>query len=271
MLRGDLEVAGVPHVVAGPDGPLFADFHALRHSYLALGGRAGIDLRTLEELAGHSTPDLTPAIRTADCTTSRGPSKNSRASCRPKLPNPKRSPPRAPMATFVCAFVDAGRDLCGLAETGQVEGYRNEAGPQPPHLQLVGDRTQTGDSQIHSLPAARRKSKPNKDVATSPETPLAFSLAHESQRSPQTAPSTAAPLDPPGAVAALAPLPVADRRAHLDALAVALSSWPGRAPDAGNSAFCDGARGGRQRSRPVDFRAARSPLPQDLTAGVRAA
>jgi hypothetical protein len=42
-----------------PDGLLFADFHALRHSYLTLGGRAGIDLRTLQELAGHSTPTLT--------------------------------------------------------------------------------------------------------------------------------------------------------------------------------------------------------------------
>src|SRR5207253_20361 len=31
----------------------------LRHSYLTLGGRAGIDLRTLQELAGHSTPVLT--------------------------------------------------------------------------------------------------------------------------------------------------------------------------------------------------------------------
>jgi hypothetical protein len=34
-------------------------FHALRHTYLTLGGRAGIDLRTLQELAGHSTPNLT--------------------------------------------------------------------------------------------------------------------------------------------------------------------------------------------------------------------
>jgi excisionase family DNA binding protein len=59
MLRGDLDAAGVPYAVEGPDGPLFADFHALRHSYLTLGGRAGIDLRTLQELAGHSTPVLT--------------------------------------------------------------------------------------------------------------------------------------------------------------------------------------------------------------------
>jgi integrase len=59
MLRGDLEAAGIPYVVEGPDGPLFADFHALRHTYLTLGSRAGIDLRTLQELAGHSTPTLT--------------------------------------------------------------------------------------------------------------------------------------------------------------------------------------------------------------------
>jgi integrase len=59
MLRIDLEAAGIPYAVEGPDGPLYADFHALRHSYLTLGGRAGIDLRTLQELAGHSTPTLT--------------------------------------------------------------------------------------------------------------------------------------------------------------------------------------------------------------------
>jgi len=59
MLRGDLEVAGIPYAVEGPDGPLYVDFHSLRHSYLTLGGRAGIDLRTLQELAGHSTPVLT--------------------------------------------------------------------------------------------------------------------------------------------------------------------------------------------------------------------
>jgi hypothetical protein len=59
MMRMDLEAAGIPYVVDGPDGPLYADFHSLRHSYLTLGGRAGIDLRTLQELAGHSTPTLT--------------------------------------------------------------------------------------------------------------------------------------------------------------------------------------------------------------------
>ncbi len=59
MLRRDLDAAGIPYAVEGPDGPEYADFHALRHTYLTLGGRAGIDLRTLQELAGHSTPTLT--------------------------------------------------------------------------------------------------------------------------------------------------------------------------------------------------------------------
>ena len=59
MLRIDLEAAGIPYAVEGPDGPEYADFHALRHSYLTLGGRCGIDLRTLQELAGHSKPELT--------------------------------------------------------------------------------------------------------------------------------------------------------------------------------------------------------------------
>ena len=59
MIRIDLEAAGIAYSVEGPDGPEYADFHSLRHSYLTLGGRSGIDLHTLQELAGPSKPELT--------------------------------------------------------------------------------------------------------------------------------------------------------------------------------------------------------------------
>ncbi len=59
MIRLDLEAAGIPYTVDGPEGLEYADFHSLRHSFLTLGGRSGIDLRTLQELARHSDPILT--------------------------------------------------------------------------------------------------------------------------------------------------------------------------------------------------------------------
>ena len=59
MLRLDLDAAGIPYEVEGPDGPLFADFHALRHSYVALLDRAGLTLKQAMQLARHSDPKLT--------------------------------------------------------------------------------------------------------------------------------------------------------------------------------------------------------------------
>jgi integrase len=62
MLRLDLEACGIPYVVEGPDGPLFADFHALRHSYVALLDRSGATLKEAMELARHSDPKLTMKV-----------------------------------------------------------------------------------------------------------------------------------------------------------------------------------------------------------------
>jgi integrase/recombinase XerC len=59
MLRIDLEAAGIPYIVEGPDGPEHADFHSLRHSFLTALGRSGVDLRVQQELAGHTSSKTT--------------------------------------------------------------------------------------------------------------------------------------------------------------------------------------------------------------------
>ena len=59
MLRIDLDAAGVPYVVQGPDGPLFADFHALRHSYITLLELSGVSPKHAQVLARHSDIRLT--------------------------------------------------------------------------------------------------------------------------------------------------------------------------------------------------------------------
>lgn len=60
ILTADLVGAGIEPRIEGPDGPLFFDFHSLRHGYItALAAQPGIDVRTLMELARHSDPKLT--------------------------------------------------------------------------------------------------------------------------------------------------------------------------------------------------------------------
>jgi integrase len=61
MLRIDLAAAGIPYAIEGPDGPLFADFHSLRHSYVALLDRCGATMKEAMRLARHSDPKLTMA------------------------------------------------------------------------------------------------------------------------------------------------------------------------------------------------------------------
>lgn len=61
MLRIDLDAAGIPYSVEGPDGPQYADFHSLRHSFVALLEHAGLSLKQAMALARHSDPKLTMA------------------------------------------------------------------------------------------------------------------------------------------------------------------------------------------------------------------
>jgi integrase len=62
MLQADLATAGIPYVVQGRDGPLYADFHALRHSYIALLDKSRATLKEAMQLARHSDPRLTMAV-----------------------------------------------------------------------------------------------------------------------------------------------------------------------------------------------------------------
>lgn len=61
MIRADLARAGIPYTVETPNGPLFCDFHSLRHTYVSLLETAGVSLRDAMILARHSDPKLTLA------------------------------------------------------------------------------------------------------------------------------------------------------------------------------------------------------------------
>src|SRR5437870_13840359 len=62
MLRIDLDAPGISYVAEGPDGPRYADFHALRHSFIALLDKSGATLKEAMQLARHSDPKLTMAV-----------------------------------------------------------------------------------------------------------------------------------------------------------------------------------------------------------------
>lgn len=62
MIRRDLHAASIAYVVDGPDGPMHADFHGLRHSYIALLDQCGATLKEAMQLARHSDPKLTAAV-----------------------------------------------------------------------------------------------------------------------------------------------------------------------------------------------------------------
>lgn len=64
MLRRDLKKAGVPYAVEGDRGVEYADFHALRHSFVSALAGAGVGPKELQELARHTDPRLTLGLYT---------------------------------------------------------------------------------------------------------------------------------------------------------------------------------------------------------------
>jgi len=61
MIKADLKVAGVPYKDANDR---YADFHALRHTFISNLARAGVHPRNAQALARHSTIDLTMNVYT---------------------------------------------------------------------------------------------------------------------------------------------------------------------------------------------------------------
>jgi integrase len=64
MLRVDLAAAEVPYCVEGVNGKEFADFHALRHTFVSALAAAGTGAKELQTLARHSDPRLTLGLYT---------------------------------------------------------------------------------------------------------------------------------------------------------------------------------------------------------------
>jgi len=61
MLRKDLEKAGIEHQ---DQSGQYADFHALRHSFITSVGKAGATVKEHQRLARHSKPELTLGVYT---------------------------------------------------------------------------------------------------------------------------------------------------------------------------------------------------------------
>ena len=64
VLRVDLADAKIPYQVEGRAGPEFADFHALRHTFVTALSSAGVGPKERQELARHSDPRLTLGLYT---------------------------------------------------------------------------------------------------------------------------------------------------------------------------------------------------------------
>ena len=157
MIRVDLDACGIPYAVEGPDGPLYADFHALRHSMIALLDKSGATLKEAMQLARHSDPKLTMAVygRAAlhdlGAAVERLPSllaSNQAASIRATGTDGDSGCSR------VVVPIDLRRDGLTIPETADGDKAGNDIGPKPLQLQdFEADRDSVTTSETE-LPRA---------------------------------------------------------------------------------------------------------------------
>jgi integrase len=111
MISLDLAEAGIPYVTDGPDGPLYADFHALRHSFIALLDRSGAALKEAMQLARHSDPKLTMVSTAARSSTTWD---KLSAACPPCILAPRPRARRWPRPELKASQPPAYRPACAL-------------------------------------------------------------------------------------------------------------------------------------------------------------
>jgi integrase len=63
ILKDDLKAAGIAYRIETPEGPRYADFHSLRHSFITVMSKVpSIGVKVLQVLSRHSDPRLTMAV-----------------------------------------------------------------------------------------------------------------------------------------------------------------------------------------------------------------
>lgn len=140
MIRIELDACGIPYSIDGADGILFADFHALRHSFIALLDRSGATLKEAMQLARHSDPKLTTAVygraRLHDL---------SRAVDRLSIIAPEKTPqPVAPVTVvdslpFSCRADDSQGRLLTTGDDGEGKSTPVSSDSQPVDMTTVDD------------------------------------------------------------------------------------------------------------------------------------
>jgi integrase len=125
VLCRDLKAAKVPYVVETIDGPRYADFHALRHSYLSALAAAGVGVKELQELARHSDPRLTLGIYTHARAESLGASvaRLQLPGCGAEPGNPLAALTRAELEAAVTSLAGTVLGLAEMVRTLTGSGY----------------------------------------------------------------------------------------------------------------------------------------------------
>jgi integrase len=131
MLRIELDAAGIPYVIDGPNGPLYADFHSLRHSYIALLDKSGATLKEAMQLARHSDPRLTMAVygRAQLHDLGRAVDRLPNLLPEPKKEEAMRATGTDPACTNLAQTPDAGCDNLRKGETTKPSAGGEQGGP----------------------------------------------------------------------------------------------------------------------------------------------